>query len=168
MGERLEVQAVGKTFDPTRFRHAFPPESLELSAEHQNIIYDSDNAVITFRKEMMSEISIDIWMFGAICYESLVGRPLIDVDTNNESPTDDVVALLQTMEWDESNMEGVFADLLDAGIGEGGADMITSCLFPRPAQRPSSMDEILENPFWKNIHRHRSKGKRLRGDSVES
>jgi len=165
--ERLEVQAIGKPFDPTRFRHAFPPESLELSLEHEDMIYDSDSGAITFKKDMTSEISIDIWMFGAICYESLVGRPLIEFDTNNESSSDDVVALLQTMEWDESNMEDVFADLLDAGINEGGADMITSCLFPRPEQRSSSMDEILENPFWKDIQRQ-PKGKQKGGDSVNS
>ena len=102
-----------------------------------------------------------------------VGQPLIEFDTKaNESPSDDVVALLQTAEWDVSNMEGVFADLLECGIEESGADMITSCLFPRPEQRPSDMDEILDNPFWKEIRRHRSprKGRTRRnnGGSFES
>jgi len=167
--ERLDVQATGKPFDPTRFRHAFPPESLELSAEQEGMVFDSDSAAVTFTNNILSDPSIDIWAFGKLCYESLVGKPLIEFDTNaNESPSDDVVALLQTLEWDVSNMEGVFADLLESGIEESGADMITSCLFPRPEQRPSDMDEILDNPFWKEIRRHRSPRKRRNGDSIES
>lgn len=166
--ERLDVQATGKPFDPTRFRHAFPPESLELSAEREGMVFDSNCAAVTFTNNILSDPSIDIWAFGKLCYESLVGKPLIEFDTNaNESPSDDVVALLQTVKWDASNMEGVFADLLESGIEESGADMITSCLFPLPEERPS-MDEILDNPCWMEIRRHRSPRKRRNRDRIKS
>ena len=68
-------------------------------------------------------------------------------------------------------METVFADLLQAGIGESGADMITACLFPAPGDRPVDMDEILNNPFWQEMRKHLSPRKvrnRRSGESVST
>lgn len=177
--ERLGVQFIGRPFDPARFLQSFPPESLEpLSADNDpqerdgNTVFDSDRPLVSFSNNIVAEVSIDIWGFGKICYESLVGKPLIDFDTNaSESPSDDVVALLQTAEWNVSNMEYVFADLLESGIDESGADMITACLFPSPGDRPVNMEEILDNPFWQEIRKHRSprKGRnRKSGDSIST
>ena len=178
--ERLGVQTIGQPFDPSRFLQSFPPESLEaLSAETDpqeedgNTVFDSDRPVVSFSNDLVAEISIDIWAFGKICYESLVGKPLIEFDSeSSDSPSDDVVALLQTSEWNVSNMESVFGDLLESGIEESGADMITSCLFPSPSDRPASIDEILENTFWDDIRKHRSlrKSRRSRrsGESVST
>eukprot|EP00536_Pseudo-nitzschia_multiseries_P004535 jgi/Psemu1/323516/estExt_fgenesh1_pg.C_750028 len=175
--ERLDVQAIGKPFDPTRFRHSFPPETLVLTEDHERErdggVFDSDHPAVGFAEDIVADPSIDVWAFGKICYEGLVGKPLIEFDSDaNDSPSDDVIALLQTAEWNVSNMERVFADLLESGIGESGADMITSCLFPHPEERPADMDEILENPFWQEIRKHRSprKGRvrRKGGGSIES
>ncbi|VEU36051.1 unnamed protein product [Pseudo-nitzschia multistriata] len=177
LSERLDVQAIGKPFDPTRFRKSFPPESLESlpindGEQRDGMVFDSDGPTVTFVTDMLADPSIDIWAFGKICYECLVGKPLIEFDaSNSDSPSDDVIALLQTSEWNESNMETVFDDLVESGIGESGADMVTSCLFPQPEQRPADMDEILDNPFWQEIRRHRSprkgRGGRKEG-SIES
>ena len=177
--ERLGVQSIGKPFDPARFLHSFPPESLKaLSAENDpqeqegGTVFDSDRPMVSFSNDFVAEISVDIWAFGKICYESLVGKPLIDFDREkSESASDDVMALLQTAEWNVSNMETVFANLLETGIDEAGADMITACLFPSPADRPADMDEILDNPFWQEMRKHRSprKGRNRRsGESVST
>eukprot|EP00535_Pseudo-nitzschia_heimii_P011714 CAMPEP_0197194038 /NCGR_PEP_ID=MMETSP1423-20130617/28542_1 /TAXON_ID=476441 /ORGANISM="Pseudo-nitzschia heimii, Strain UNC1101" /LENGTH=1808 /DNA_ID=CAMNT_0042647399 /DNA_START=40 /DNA_END=5466 /DNA_ORIENTATION=+ len=178
--ERLGVQTIGKPFDPARFLHSFPPESLEsLSAETDaqekdgETVFDSDRPMVSFSNDFVADVSIDIWAFGKICYESLVGKPLIEFDSeSNDTPSDDVLALLQTSEWNMSNMESVFADLLESGIEESGADMITSCLFPSPSDRPGGMEEILENQFWEDIRKHRSPRKprrsRRSGDSVST
>ncbi|KAL3921507.1 MAG: hypothetical protein SGILL_002712 [Bacillariaceae sp.] len=153
--ERLEVQMVGEGFDPLRFRNTFPPESLELS-EQDGAIYDSDDAPVSFVKNMTAQPAIDVWAFGQICYEALVGKPLVEFD-QAKSPSDDVAALLQIMEWNQSNMQTVFSDLLESGIEESGADLITSCLFPDPGDRPSSMEEILDHTFWMDMRKHRLK-----------
>mmetsp|Transcript_4487 Transcript_4487/g.8273 ORF Transcript_4487/g.8273 Transcript_4487/m.8273 type:complete len:787 (+) Transcript_4487:408-2768(+) len=163
--ERLDIQVVGQPFDPKRFRQSFPPESLELS-EQEGVTYDSDNVPVSFRKILVAQPSIDIWSFGQLCYECLVGKPLVEFDVN-KSPSEDVAALLQIMEWDQTKMEAVFSELLDAGVGESGADMITSCLFPRPQDRPVSMDEILDHRFWADMRKFRSKSRRG-VESVES
>jgi serine/threonine protein kinase len=167
--DRLEVQVIGETFDPSKFHKSFPPESLVL-AEEVGAIYDSDDAAVSFSKAVVVDPSIDIWSFGQTCYETLVGKPLIESDVN-KSPSEDVVSMLQIMEWDESNMQEVFANLLEAGIEETGADLITSCLFPQPNDRPSSMDEVLNHPFWSDMRRHRSKKRPSRSrasSSIES
>lgn len=153
--DRLEVQPIGATFNPSRFQQTFPPESLQL-AEEVGGIYDSDDAAVAFSTAMVAHPSIDIWSFGQTCYETLVGKPLIECDVD-KTPSEDVVSMLQIMEWNESNMQEVFSNLLEAGIEESGADLITSCLFPLPQDRPSSMDEVLDHPFWKDMRRHRSK-----------
>jgi serine/threonine protein kinase len=159
--ERLDVQIAGENFNSLRFRQTFPPESLELS-EQDGAIYDSDNAPVSFVKNLTAHPAIDIWAFGQICYEALVGKPLVDFD-RTKTPSEDVVALLQIMEWNQSNMEKVFSDLLESGIEESGADLITSCLFANPDDRPSSMDEILEHQFWMDMRKHRSKRSIRRG-----
>lgn len=153
--ERLGVVMAGDPLDPSRFRRTFPPESLQL-AEQQGAMYDSDHAPISFVETLTARPSIDIWAFGQVCYESLMGRPLVEYD-RMKSPSEDVAALLQIMEWDQSNMQHVFSDLLESGIEESGADMITSCLFPNPVDRPASMQEVLDHPFWMDMKKHRSK-----------
>jgi Protein kinase domain len=165
--ERLDVQLLGESFDASRFRYTFPPESLQLS-EQEGVIYDSDNAPVSFVETMTAHPSIDIWAFGQVCYEALMGRPLVDYD-RNKSPSEDVAALLQIMEWDQSSMQAVFSDLLESGIEESGADMITSCLFPNPNDRPASMQEVLDHPFWMDMKKHRSRktARRTQG-SLES
>lgn len=163
--DRLEVQVIGATFDCSGFHRSFPPESIEL-AEDAGAICDSDDAAVSFRTTLIVDPSIDVWSFGQTCYETLVGKPLIESDIN-KSPSEDMVSMLQIMEWDESNMQEVFSNLLDAGIEESGADLITSCLFPRPQDRPSSMDEVLDHPFWNDMRKHRSK-KRLSRSSMRS
>ncbi|KAL3920284.1 MAG: hypothetical protein SGILL_003339, partial [Bacillariaceae sp.] len=139
--ERLDVQVAGQTFDVSRFQHTFPPESLELS-EQGGAIYDSDNAPVSFVKNLIAQPAIDVWAFGQVCYEAFVGKPLVDYD-RTKKPSEDVAALLQIMEWNQSDMQTVFSSLLEAGIEESGADLITSCLFPNPDDRPANMDEIL-------------------------
>jgi serine/threonine protein kinase len=153
--ERLDVVLTGESIDASRFRHTFPPEALELS-EQEAVMYDSDNAPVTFVKTLIANPSIDIWAFGQVCYEALMGKPLVDYD-RKKKPSEDVAALLQIMEWDRSDMQAVFSDLLESGIEESGADMITSCLFSNPNDRPASMQEVLNHPFWMDMKKHRSK-----------
>jgi hypothetical protein len=165
--ERLDIVLAGEPIDASRFRHTFPPEALELS-EREGAVYDSDNAPVSFVQTLIANPSIDIWAFGQVCYETLMGKPLVDYD-RKKKPSDDVAALLQIMEWSRSDMQAVFSDLLEYGIEESGADMITSCLFPNPNDRPASMNEVLDHPFWVDMKKHRSRKTTLRGQgSAES
>jgi ankyrin repeat protein len=164
---RLDVQRIGEPFDPARFHQSFPPEALQLD-DQEGGICDSDYPPVSFKMSMVAETSLDMWAFGKLAYETLVGKPLVEFDTNKK-PAEDVVSLLEVMEWDESNMKDVFTDLLDSGATESCADLITSCLFPRPEHRPKSMEAILSDPFWKDMRQYRERSKtrpRRRGDSA--
>jgi serine/threonine protein kinase len=160
LGERLSVQIMNEPFDCSRFRESFPPEALEPSdSEQDGAVFDSDNTPVRFKSTLTASPSIDIWAFGKLAYECLVGKPLVAFDSDNDEGTgfNDSIAMLQIVEWDQANMEEVFSNLLDSGLGDRGADLITSCLFPRPEDRPPNMDEILSHEFWQEMKQYRSK-----------
>lgn len=154
---RMDFQEIGDPFDTTRFQNSFPPESLQMDNRNSNY-YDSDVVHASFKTSIVSDPSIDIWAFGKLAYETIMGRPLVDFET--KKPSDDPVALLEIMDWDERSLKKIFTDLLESGgIAESGAELFTSCLFARPQDRPKSMDEILSHPFWKENQKRREKSK---------
>mmetsp|Transcript_38287 Transcript_38287/g.92623 ORF Transcript_38287/g.92623 Transcript_38287/m.92623 type:complete len:291 (+) Transcript_38287:4934-5806(+) len=159
---RMEVQPIGQAFDTSRFQQSFPPESLHSGDLDMNV-YDTDAPPVSFKQSVISDPSIDIWAFGKLAYEAILGKPLVAYDAN--LPANDVVALLEVMEWNEDCLKDVFHELLESGgIAESGAELFTSCLFPRPEDRPKSMEEILSHPFWQqNIkQRNKARGSRRR------
>jgi serine/threonine protein kinase len=157
---RLGFKKIGEPFDTSRFHQSFPPEALKVD-EQEGEIFDSDDAPVSFRSDMSASPAIDIWSFGKLAYEAIVGQPMINFDSS-KSADEDVVSLLEILEWGESNMRTVFENLLESGVPESGAEMITSCLFARPEERPRSMHQILENSFWKDMRRFRERSKRSR------
>ena len=157
---RLGLTRIGETFDISRFHQAFPPEFLTVN-DQEGEVCDSDEAPVSFRSGIVASPAIDIWAFGKLAYEAIVGQPMIGFDSSKRTD-EDVVSLLEILEWDQSNMKTVFENLLDSGVPESGADLITSCLFANPGERPSSMYQILDNPFWKEMRRFREQTKRAR------
>lgn len=167
----LGVQRIGQNVDTAKWDKAFPPESVMIGEdEHRGGLYDDDNVPVTFTRDLVAQPAADIWAFGKLAFEMLVGRPLVDVDPSKTNRKKDPVPLLQVMEWDEENMRTVFEDFLDASIPDSGADLFTSCLFPAADQRPKSMDEILSSPFWKEMRKSKAKdhGRRSRRSEASS
>lgn len=145
---------VGEIVDPLRFEKSIPPEALRTE-EGEGVVFDSDNPLVTSRPIQASP-AMDIWAFGKLAYETLVGQPLIEFDPSLE-PIEDSVSLLEILEWDQSCMQRVFTSLLDSGVTESCADMVTSCLFPHPNDRPPTIDAILDDPFWKDMRQYRER-----------
>ena len=161
-------QRSGALIPPSRYQRSFPPEVLQLD-DSEGAICDSDNTAVSF-KAVPASPAMDIWAFGKLAYEALVGKPLVDFDSS-KVPIEDVVSLLQILEWDQSNMKAVFTDLLESGVTDSCAELITSCLFPHPEDRPVSMDAIIQDPFWKDMRQYRersSPSKRSRGHATRS
>jgi len=152
---RLDVQEVGSGYQYMG-GSMVPPEA--VCEETAGDIIDADAIPICISQKVLADPSIDIWGFGKLAYEVLVGKDLVEFK-DARHPADDVVALLDIMEWNEDNIRVAFEDLLDIGIPESGAELIASCLMPTPEARPSSMDEILSSPFWKEMKKHRRSAK---------
>lgn len=148
------IVKLGDSIEPTRFGKSFPPESLHL-AEEAGAVFDSDNPAVKFLA-MPADISTDIWAFGKLAYEALVGRPLVEFD-KTKLPSEDTISMLEILEWDQASMKRIFTDLLDSGVTDTCAELVTSCLFPNPEDRPKSMDIILEDPFWKDMRQFRER-----------
>lgn len=157
--DRLSVQAIDQPFDMSRFQQSFPPESLH-SVDNNSAVFDSDTPV-SFKDSIIACPAIDIWAFGKLAYEAIMGKPLVEFGAKR--PSDDVVALLDVMDWGESSMRDIFTELLESGgIAESGAELFTSCLFARPEDRPVSMEAVLSHRFWHENQRQREKSRRAR------
>jgi serine/threonine protein kinase len=164
----MGLQRIGDAIDPKRFHQSFPPEVLQIHEDDERV-YDSDYSSISFRV-VEATPSIDVWAFGKLAFEALVGKPLVEFHPSKNT-TDDVVSLLEILEWDQDSMKRVFTCLLDAGVTESCAELVTSCLFPSPEDRPADMDVILEDPFWKDMRQYRertSPSKRSREETASS
>eukprot|EP00934_Nitzschia_sp_Nitz4_P008489 Nitzschia sp. Nitz4//scaffold15_size197535//72790//78495//NITZ4_001576-RA/size197535-augustus-gene-0.120-mRNA-1//1//CDS//3329537709//8479//frame0 len=164
---RLDVQKIGDKFNPARFHQSFPPEALQLD-ETEGTVFDSDSAAVSFQP-LTASTTIDIWGFGKLAFEALVGRPLVEFDPTKKT-FDDAAALLRILEWDQSDMERTFGALLDSGVTESCAELVVSCLFPSPDDRPGDMETILKHEFWTEMrqYRERSSPSKRRGDTASS
>lgn len=83
--------------------------------------------------------SIDVWAFGKVIYEALVGKPLI---ARNENMYLSIMGY-----WDENSLTQVVSAVEKNGNGSVAADLITHCLCGDPQKRPT-IEEILSHPFW--------------------
>jgi len=154
--DTMGIVPMGMVVDPLRLRTSVPPEALHLDeGEGDHIVFDSDSPPVTFQS-IQANPSIDIWAFGKLAYETLVGEPLVPFNPSLPAH-EDALSLLEIVEWDQSCLKRVFTGLLVSGVTESCAELITSCLFPNPKDRPVSMEAILQDPFWSDMRQYRER-----------
>jgi serine/threonine protein kinase len=150
LASTMGIQNVGKSCDPSRLGESAPPEAIELVKGNPKST--TLTRPVALKSNLEAHPSMDIWAFGKLAYEALVGEPLLDFDTTLP-PKDDIKALNDIMKWNKANLKEVVEDLIAVGIPKSGIDLITHCLMPQPHKRPATMDRILVHPFWKEIQR---------------
>ena len=143
VAEVLSLQRIGETFDPDRYSPSSPPESL--------VPRHSETHQAEFRTDLVTSAAIDIWAYGKLAYEGLVGEPLVMFEEASEFD-DDHKALMDILHWNEFNLNEVADKLRRSAVLEIGVSLIVSCLSPLPEARPS-IDEIMEHPVWKELRR---------------
>ena len=143
----LGFQKVGDRFDPASFGESVPPEALE--PQNSGIALDRQ---ATFRTNVDVDPSIDIWGFGKLAYDVLVGEPLIEFDSRKDLRHDHK-SLLKILHWSTLDLVEARRCLRQVGVPDGGVDLITRCLSQDPGSRPSSMNEILRSGVWDYLHR---------------
>jgi len=149
----LGMQAIGKRFNPSRMGESSPPEAVELL---RNVVetrgQEASSRHATFKGNIVAEPSIDIWAYGKLIFEVLTGEALIQFDPEKEARQDNR-ALLTLERWNEDELRDCIDVMKDSGVSTLGIDLVSHCLLPDPSERPTSMDEILEHKFWKDMRR---------------
>jgi Protein kinase domain len=138
-------QKVGQVLDTKRCVESVPPEVLE---PHNNTIAVRQ---VALRNNLSVDPSIDIWGFGKLAYEALVGEPLVEGDLSKELQNDQP-CLLKILHWSTLDLVEVRHRLRKVEVPDAAAYLITKCLSQDPSNRPS-MNEILRSDLWENIHR---------------
>jgi len=145
----LRFHRIGDTIDYSSFGQAAPPEALDPQISTNNHALDRQAA---FRTNVKVDPSIDIWCFGKLAYDVLVGEPLVPFDSRKEtrqyrkglnSPR---ILHLSTLDLVEARRS-----LRGVGVPLAGVDLITRCLSQEPDSRPSSMTEIVRSDIWEGV-----------------
>jgi len=139
----LGAQGFDQELSFSRFQRCAAPELVKL-------IGGRKDSKVTLCQTILASYALDIWAFGKLMYEALVGKPLLVFRQ------EDTRMLQELRNWDEDNLRHVITEVETYGIGTVGADLISHCLCPYPEDRPESMEEILDHPFWKSSSKSRN------------
>ena len=132
----LGAQSFGKPISTSYMAYSTPPESITFKGARCHL-----------SKTITASSSLDIWAFGRLMYEVLVGRPLMPLDFH-EDVKQDQKYLYCLGNWNQDNLIDIVTSIEDSGNGTLAADLISHCLGKRPELRPKSMEEVLSHPYW--------------------
>jgi len=133
-GERLETSRLGL--------HS-PPEAYILA--HSK--HSDDLSLATLAPSLKAEPTVDIWAFGKLMYEVLVGESLFMIFSKRD---DSIIASNYILRWNDSHLRKVSKKLASSRVGASGVELISCCLRSAKSARISSMVEILQHPFWRD------------------
>lgn len=143
----MGFQKVGDKVDAMAFGESIPPEALEPQSGGMGLERQA-----AIRTNVKVDQAIDIWGFGKLAYDVLVGEPLVEFDARKDLQNDHR-GLLKILQWSTLDLVEVRRCLRRSGVPDGGVDMITRCLSQDPRNRPTSLNEILHCEVWNNLHR---------------
>ncbi|GKY96491.1 hypothetical protein MPSEU_000608500 [Mayamaea pseudoterrestris] len=136
----LGAQKIHSIVNPWRLFQSAPPEAVAFHASN----------AFELRTDLLADPSQDVWGFGKMAYDVLVGDPLIffgEEDTANMQS-----ALHALHHWDDDSIDKVCQQLARVGVSGEGIDLITHCLAADPERRPP-MEAVLQHPCWKALRR---------------
>jgi len=172
----IGMQFIGEGISSVRFCPCAPPEAVQWIEDQGS--GDRDDVEVTLYETIPASCALDIWAFGKLMYEALVGKPLFETSSDrrldDEDDDDDNTINSRTIHelgiWDEDNLRHIIHEVEAAGIGTIGADLISHCLCPYPEDRPGGMEEVLNHPYWKTFSTTatRSSGSRCRSSKHRS
>jgi len=135
----IGAQSAGDPMLTSHMDNSVPPESVFFRGTRGQSGYLHDTII--------ASPAIDIWAFGKLMYEVLVGKPLLPRDLDKDIGEDQRYLNLLGR-WNAENLASIVADIENSGNGTLAADLISHCLCQRPDLRPKKMDEILAHPYW--------------------
>ena len=136
LSEFLGIQSIGDQMSTSHMLHSIPPEYITFQGGKCHV-----------SRKIAASISLDIWAFGKLMFEVLVGKPLLPHDLSADRKSDQ--RFLQSLvNWNQDDLTYVVTEVENSGNGTLAADLISHCLCNRPELRPKSMDEVLSHSFW--------------------
>mmetsp|Transcript_29737 Transcript_29737/g.61728 ORF Transcript_29737/g.61728 Transcript_29737/m.61728 type:complete len:540 (-) Transcript_29737:30-1649(-) len=138
IGENIGLDRLGVHSPPETFIRPSPPSTGSIR-----------NTDTDFEMSLRAEPTVDVWAFGKLLYEVIMGESLLSLFLDND---DESMSANFTSGWSTVCLEILTNELLEAGIGSSGLDLIVSCLSPTKEDRPATMSVVLQHPFWSDKH----------------
>jgi len=123
----------GGHFMSSRLGLHSPPEAFVIA--HSK--YSHEQSVVTLAPSLTAEPSADVWAFGKLLYEVLVGESLF-------------MEFSDILLWNDDNLSRALDKLMEERVGATGVDLIARCLCPIKSARANSMSDIIRHSFWKD------------------
>jgi hypothetical protein len=120
-----------------------PPEAFVLARCKSN----HKRSIAVLAPSLVAEPTVDVWAFGKLLYEVLVGESLFKDFMENVS---NINASKCILTWNDKRLEKVSRKLSSEGIAATGVDLILNCLSPLRSTRFQTMPDILDHPFWRD------------------
>ena len=96
-----------------------------------------------------ANVGIDIWAFGLLLYYLYTGQPLLPV--NRDDDLADAESMMRAASWSDRELERKIEAM--HVMGETNVDslkeLLKKILKVNPADRPISMEDILDHPFFR-------------------
>lgn len=134
----LDTKRVGEILPLSAETHVIPPEALQWTKSR------GSKGQIVLKHDFVARPSIDIWAFGKVAYEALVGTPLFP---EAKGKSDEIDAFMDILQWSEVNLVELKRELNTIGVIESGIELIVLCLSPNEGARPQ-IDDLLKHKFW--------------------
>merc|ERR1712150_85349 len=142
----------GECLTQSKMSTSSPPEFVDF--DFKTLSTD----VACFKSNFVASKSVDIWAFGKLMYDVIVGEPFIPFSSKLQPRNDhNALGILGTWDDDESltsvayKLQSAFAFDNGCGITKSCIDLICNCLRTDPADRHKDMECVLKHEFWKNV-----------------
>jgi len=147
---------IGESMPLNHTNASAPPESVTFGNGHSR-----GRGTPAFRERITASPSLDIWAFGKLMYEVLIGENILPIDPNQSVGSDERYLYLLG-NWNEESLKNIVADVEASGEGALIADLISHCLCPQPDDRPKSMQDVLSHAYWNSTSSNRRTNSAMR------
>ncbi|KAL7470976.1 hypothetical protein ACHAXS_011265 [Conticribra weissflogii] len=134
IGENLRLDRLGLHSPPEAFIRPSP-----------RVTGSIENEDTPLRMMLRAEPTVDVWAFGKLLYEVIVGESLFSIFLDH---VDETTSAKFVSRWSTDCLDIISNELLEAGIGSSGVELIVSCLAPTKEDRPATNWVVLQHPFW--------------------
>ena len=140
--------AVNELFTACRVGLHSPPEAFITARCKIN----HERNIASIAPTLAADPTVDVWAFGKLMYEVLVGESLFKIFSVEGSYLKSSMCIHA---WNGYHLKKISRKLISEGINSSGVNLISICLCPLLSERCKSMSDVLHHPFWsdKNVPR---------------